>query len=142
MKTEIISQEKNPFLEREELIIKITGEAMPTKEGIIDAIRKDKDATVVRKISSNFGKESFVADIVVYSSVEAKDKYMTIPKKIRAKMEADKKAAEEAAKKAAAEEVASKEAEEKIAAEPVAEEVKEEPAAKEDKQENTEEKAK
>jgi ribosomal protein S24E len=103
MKLETINQKKNPFLGREEFVVEITGEAMPTKEGIVEGFGKDKELTVIRKLNSSFGNNKFVADIVVYDDVEAKQKYMTIPKKVRAKMEADSKAAEEAANKAAEE---------------------------------------
>jgi ribosomal protein S24E len=130
MKLNIASQEKNPFLEREELVVEITEEAMPTKEGILEALGKDKDLCVIKKINSNFGRGKFVADVTVYNTPEAKSKYMTIPKKVRAKMEADKKSAEEAAKKAEAE---AAQAEEAPAVEP---EVKaEEPAAEVPKEE-------
>ncbi len=132
MKTEIISQEKNPFLNREELTVKITEEDMPTKDGLIEALGKDKETTVIRKIESGFGKGDFTADITVYSDIESKDKYMTIPKKIRAKMEEEKKAAEEAAKKAEAEAAAAKEAE-AAAAKEEAEAPKEETPAEAEK---------
>ncbi|MBT7706492.1 hypothetical protein HN747_03515 [archaeon] len=126
MKTEIISEEKNPFLERTELTVKITEEVAPTKEELIQSIGKDSELTIVRRINSNFGSGEFSADLVVYDNLEAKDKYMTIPKKVREKMEAEKKAAEEAKKK----EEADKKAEEAKAAEEAAK--AEEPAATEE----------
>ena len=126
MKTEIISEEKNPFLERTELTVKITEEVAPTKEELIQSIGKDSELTIVRRINSNFGSGEFSVDLVVYDNLEAKDKYMTIPKKVREKMEAEKKAAEEAKKK----EEADKKAEEAKAAEEAAK--AEEPAATEE----------
>ena len=128
MKTETINQKKNPFLGREEFIIEISEEAMPTKEGIIEALGKGKELTVIEKIESNFGRGTFDADVAIYDSLESKEKYMTIPKKIKAKMEADKKAAEEAEKKAKAEAAAETAKKEEVSAE---ETPAEEPAAEE-----------
>mgnify|MGYP000076623769 CR=1 FL=1 len=123
MKTEIISEEKNPFLERTELTVKITEEVAPTKEELIQSIGKDSELTIVRRINSNFGSGEFSVDLVVYDNLEAKDKYMTIPKKVREKMEAEAKAAEEAKKKEEADKKAeeAKAAEEAAAAEPTPE---------------------
>ncbi|MAG40136.1 hypothetical protein CMI41_04170 [Candidatus Pacearchaeota archaeon] len=134
MKLNTIKQEKNPFLEREELIVEITEEAMPTKEGILESLGKDKDLCVIKKINSNFGRGKFVAEITVYDTPEAKSKYMTIAKKVRAKIEADRKSADEAAKKAEADAAQKAEA---PAAEPEvkAEEPKEEAPVEEVKEE-------
>ena len=41
MKTEITKQEKNPFLQREELIVKITADSAPSSEEVIKALGKD-----------------------------------------------------------------------------------------------------
>lgn len=133
MEAKILKQEKNPFLKREEFTIEITSEANPVEAEIIEFIGKDAESTVVRTISSNFGSDSFLADVVVYDSAEAKTEVMTIPQKVRKKMEAEKKKAEEAAK---AEAEAAKKAEEeaKAAAEEAKkaeEETKEEAPAEE-----------
>ncbi|MDH3352908.1 MAG: hypothetical protein OEL87_00485 [Nanoarchaeota archaeon] len=145
METKIIKQEKNPFLEREDLVLEIKGEATPSFEEVKTAIGKDADLTVVKKITTNFGRNTFLVEAVVYDNIEAKEKIETIPQKVRKKMEAEKKAAEEAAKKAeeeakAAEEAAKKAEEEAKAAEAEApaEEAKEETPAEENKEEATE----
>lgn len=110
MKSTIIKQESNPFLEREEFLIEIISESQPTKEEIVEDLGKDKNLTIIRKIHNNFGKQSFIVDILVYETEEAKEKYTVIPKKIRKKMEAEKKKAEEEEKKRLAEERAATEA--------------------------------
>ncbi|MCR4284589.1 MAG: hypothetical protein NUV97_00915 [archaeon] len=101
MKTQIISQEKNPFLNREEIVLGITSEITPNVDSIKEAIGKDKDLIVVKRVNSNFGRQTFTANIFVYDSKESKDKVETIPQKVRIKMAKDKKEAEEVAKKEA-----------------------------------------
>ncbi|MFH1521679.1 MAG: hypothetical protein ABIF18_01845 [archaeon] len=137
MKSKIIKQEKNPFLEREELILEITNETAPTLDDAKKEIKGNADLTVVKKIKGNFGKQIFTVEAVIYNNVEAKEKIETIPQKVRKKIEADKKAEEETKKKA---EEADKKAEEeaKVAKEKVetveetpAEEKAEEPKAEE-----------
>jgi len=143
MKTKIIQQNKNPFLEREEFMIEIVADSTPTVIEISEDLGKDKDLTIVRKINTNFGVNKFVADVIVYDTKEAKDKNLVLPQKVRKKMEEDRKAKEEEEKKKKEEEAkaaaeAEKAAEE--AKEEVAEETKEEPAeeAKEKAKEATE----
>ena len=122
-KSKIIKQKKNPFLEREELVLEIESDTMPTYEEIKKEIGKNVELVVIKKINTSFGKRIFLADIVIYDNAEAKEKIETIPKKVRKKIEADKKAEIEAARKA---EEAAKKAEEeaKAAAEVPAEESK------------------
>lgn len=100
MATKIIKQEKNPFLERDEIIIEFSSDVAPNSEEVKVAIGKDTDLTVVKNIKCQFGKKVFIAEAVVYDNAEAKKKIETIPKKVRKKMEADKKAEEDAKKKA------------------------------------------
>ncbi|MCK5449715.1 hypothetical protein KAI32_02520 [Candidatus Pacearchaeota archaeon] len=122
MATKIIKQEKNIFLEREEIIIEFSSDVAPSSEEVKVAIGKNIDLTVVKNIKGQFGKKVFVAEAVVYDNTEAKKKIETIPKKIRKKIEADKKA-EEVAKKKAEEEAkkAEEEAEKVEEADPEAE---------------------
>jgi ribosomal protein S24E len=129
MDTTIVQQTKNPFLMREEILMGIDTAVTPSLDAIREVVGKDADTVVVRKVHANFGKQKFLAEIMVYDSKEAKEKVETIPKKIRKKMEEERKAAEEAARKAAKEEAEKKAAEEaaaKEAAEKPVEEVKEE----------------
>jgi ribosomal protein S24E len=138
MEMQIIKQEKNPFLEREEFILEIKNEVAPSFEEVKAELKKDADLTVVKKVNTNFGRQTFVVEAVVYDSAESKNKVETIPQKVRRKMEADKKAADEAAKKAEAE---AKTAEAAPAEEPApeaeapVEEVKEETPVEEPKPE-------
>ncbi len=134
MKIETLKQEKNPFLQREELTLEITAEAAPSTPEVISKLGKDEALTVVKKINTNFGQQKFITEVVVYDNKEAKEKVETIPQKVKKKMEADRKAAEEeAAKKAAAE------AEEKKAAEETAKAEAEKPAEEAPAEEKTEE---
>lgn len=110
----IISKEKNPFLEREEMSIAISGTTMPTKKEIIEGLGKDEKLCIIRKIDSRFGRDNFVADVVVYDSEVSKNKYVTIPKKVKAKMELERKAAVEEARKKAIEEAKLKETENSV----------------------------
>jgi ribosomal protein S24E len=139
MKLEIIKQEKNPFLQREELTLKITSESAPSASDVISELGRDKELTVIKKINTNFGRQTFLTQVVVYDNAEAKKEIETIPQKVRKKMEAEKKAAAETEKKKAAEEAeaikvaeeeakaaAEKPAEEEKAEEEKTEEVKEE----------------
>lgn len=103
MKIKILSQIENPLLSRLELKVEIESTSTPTKKEVISAIKKEENLTVIRKITSNFGKKLFIADILVYDNKEAKEKYTFISKKVRIKMEAEKKAAEETAAKEKAE---------------------------------------
>jgi ribosomal protein S24E len=114
MKLNIIKQEKNPFLQREEFMVEISSDSVPSKSDVISEFKKDESLTVIKKINTNFGKQVFLTEIVVYNNIEAKEKIETIPQKIRKKMEADKKVAEEAERKKAEEAKVAKEISEKV----------------------------
>jgi ribosomal protein S24E len=92
----IIKQEKNPFLSRKEIILEMNSETAPKIEDVKNAIGKDENLTIVKRINSNFGKHVFTADVLVYDNLEAKDKIEVIPQKIRKKLAVEKKAEEEA----------------------------------------------
>ncbi len=133
MESKILTQTKNPFLEREEITIEITNPSTPTYDEVKEAIGKDAGLTIVKKVNTNFGRQTFVAEAVVYDNAEARKNVETIPQKVRKKMEADEKAAAETKakeEKAAAE---AKAAEEAAAAETPA------PAAEAPTEEKTEE---
>ena len=134
----IIKQEKNPFLEREEFTLEITNDVAPSFEEVKTELKKDPELTVVKKVHTNFGRQTFRVEAVVYDNAEAKKKVETIPQKVRKKMEADEKAAAEAAKKAEAEAKAAEAApaeEPAPEAEAPKEEPKEETPAEEPKEE-------
>lgn len=107
MKSEIVNQAKNPFLRREELILKITSKSAPSKTEVKKEIGEDENLIVIKKINTSFGRQTFIVEAVIYDNIEAKEKIETIPQKIREKMAADKKAEEEARKKKAEEEAES-----------------------------------
>jgi ribosomal protein S24E len=138
MELKIIKQEKNPFLKREELTLEITSQAAPSHTEVISKLGKDEALTVVKKINTNFGRQTFLTEVVVYDNIEAREEVETIPQKIKKKMEAEKKAEVEAAKKKADEEAAAAKAAEeeaKAEAEKPAEEPKEEEKTEEVKEE-------
>ena len=96
----IITQEKNPFLDREEILMDISSEVTPTFEEIKKQIGKDEKLIVIKKINTNFGKKKFLVELVIYNTIESKNKIETVPKKVRAKIAEEEKAKEEAEKKA------------------------------------------
>jgi len=100
MEAKIIKQEKNPFLQREEIVIELTSNMPPTIEDVKLKIGKNPELTVIKKINTNFGRKTFLAEAVVYDNAEAKKKIEVIPKKIKKKMEEERKAEEETRKKA------------------------------------------
>jgi ribosomal protein S24E len=104
MKTKIISQEKNPLLQREEFIMEIESNSIPSKEQIITDLGKKKELTIVNKVITYFGRKSFIADIVVYDNEKAKKDNHVIPKKIKKKMKEEEKAKADAEKKKKAQE--------------------------------------
>lgn len=111
MEAKILKQTKNPFLKREEFTVEILSNANPGEEAIKDFLGKNKELTIVRTISSNFGRKTFLADVVVYDSAEAKQSVVVVPQKVRKEMEeARKKAEADAKKKADAEKKAAEEA--------------------------------
>jgi ribosomal protein S24E len=132
MKIEIIKQEKNPFLQREEYMIEIQNEVTPSFDELKQEMKTDADLTVVKKINTNFGRNTFVAEVVVYEDKKAKQSVEVIPRKIKKKMEAEEKAAADAAKKAEAE---AKAAEAAQVEEKPAEELAQEAPAEESKPE-------
>lgn len=100
MEHKIISTNKNPYLGREELKVHLVAEKNPTKKEVVEALKKSEDLTVVKKIDGNFGRNTFHAEVVVYSNKEAKDKVETISRKTRKKLAEEAKKAAEAAKAA------------------------------------------
>ena len=109
----IIQQNKNPLLKREELLIEFNQEIPPSFEEVKKEIGKDESLMVIKRVDGNFGSKKYIAEAVVYNSVEDKEKIEIIPKKVRKKMKEERKAEEEAKKKA---EAAAKKAEEEARA--------------------------
>ena len=104
MEHKILSKHKNQFLHREEIIMEMNAKSSPSVEAVKEAIGKSKDLIVVKNITSNFGTHSFTADLVVYDSVEHKDRIEVVPRGVRKKLAEEKKKADDEAKaKAAAE---------------------------------------
>lgn len=89
---EIIKQTKNPFLNREEILIKINSNSNPTIEEIKKEIKKDGELTVVKKIGGGFGRKTFDVEVFVYDSKKAKDEVEKIPRRIKKKLEEEAKA--------------------------------------------------
>jgi ribosomal protein S24E len=103
MEMKIIKHEKNLLLKREEYMIKIDSKLNPTFDDVKKFLGKSEELIVVKKIEGNFGKQSFIADAVVYTTKEDKKNIEMVPQKVRKKLEeeAKKKVDEAKAAKAA-----------------------------------------
>lgn len=97
----ILSKQKNQFLNREEITLEIEAKSSPSIDAVKEEIGKNKDLIVVKNIRSSFGKNLFISDLVVYDSVENKERIEVVPRKVRKKLMEEKKKADEEAKKAA-----------------------------------------
>ena len=102
MESKIIKENKNPFLERTEFTLEIKNKTAPSFDEVKTELKKDVDLTVIKKVNTNFGRQVFIVEAVVYDSKEAKEKIETIPQKVRKKIAEEKKAADDATKKAEA----------------------------------------
>jgi ribosomal protein S24E len=107
MKSEVVAQKRNPFLKREELVLKVFSDAVPTKDEVMAQIDGEDDLTVIKKINTNFGQQVFIVEAVLYDSKEDRERVEVIPKKIRKKMEKERMAAEAEERKKLKEEVVS-----------------------------------
>jgi len=97
------------------MTLEIKNEISPTFEEVKKEVGKDAHLTVVKEVKGSFGRQVFIAEVVVYDSKKVKDKVETIPKKIKNKMAEEAKAERETAKKAKAAEKATQEAAEAAA---------------------------
>jgi ribosomal protein S24E len=94
MASKIIKKEKNPFLHREEIELEFVQKTAPSFTEVKQAIGGDESLIVVKSVRGNFGRQSFLAQAVVYDSEESKGKIEVVPKKVRKKLAEEKKAAE------------------------------------------------
>ncbi|MDO8517377.1 MAG: hypothetical protein Q7S33_04615 [Nanoarchaeota archaeon] len=94
MEYKIIKQTKNPFLNREEIMIEIKSDSNPSYDEIKKELKKDNELTIVKRIQSNFGRKTFEAEIFVYGSKESKDNVEKIARKQKKKLEEEAKANE------------------------------------------------
>ena len=139
MESKIIKQEKNSFLERDEIILEVKNDVTPTYDEINTELDRPTELTVIKRINTNFGKRISMVELVVYDNTEALKKVETIPQKVRKKMEADKKTEDEVAKKAAeAAKIEEAKPVEEVPEEPKAEEKVEEAEPKEETKEKVE----
>ena len=145
METQILKQEKNPFLHREEILMEIQSEATPSFAEVKKELGKNQELTVIKKIISNFGTKTFHADVVVYENAESKKKVETLHKNQKKKQEAPASPTSQPEQKTEATpiedsqtkakpEISSPEANQDVSEEKPTEEIKEE--VKEEKQED------
>lgn len=87
----IIEEKINPLLKRKELILRIESNNNPKKEEIITLLKEKPEVVVIKKIKGNFGKNVFDVEVFIYENEDAKNKFEYIPKKIRKKLEEEKK---------------------------------------------------
>ena len=97
MKTKIIEEKENPFLQRKEILLEIQSDSTPSKEELKKEMGDGE--VVVKSIKTKFGEKNFIADIFVYENSEIRKKIEIIPKKIRKKMEEEEKKKAEEKKK-------------------------------------------
>jgi len=110
----ILEQKENKLLNREEILVELTSETIPSKielkKQIADKLKKSEETIIIEKVNTQFGNHTLKVSAKVYDNVESKDKYETVSRKEKKKRAAEeKKAAEEKIK---AEEEAKKAAEE------------------------------
>ena len=70
MESKIIQEKQNPFLHRQEYVVEIQSNNPPTFEDVKKVVGKDADLSVVKKIHTNFGRNTFTADVFVYDNKE------------------------------------------------------------------------
>tara|TARA_Y100000310_G_scaffold185433_1_gene185512 strand:+ start:1874 stop:2347 length:474 start_codon:yes stop_codon:yes gene_type:complete len=109
----ILEQKENKLLNREEIIVELTSETIPSKtevtKQISEKLKKPEENIIINQINTQFGNHTFKVSAKVYEDSESKDKYETLSKKERKKIAEEKKKAAEEKKKQ--EEEAKKEAE-------------------------------
>jgi ribosomal protein S24E len=95
MKLEIKNHTKNPLLYREEFTLEIVSENNPQKGEILEFLKKNPEACVIKEIRGNFGRNVFRVIVFAYDTPEAKEKTEYLPRKLKKKLEEEKKKAEE-----------------------------------------------
>ncbi len=93
----IIKQKNNNMLNREEILLEITRESIPSKlelkKEISEKLKKSEENIVIGKVHSQFGNKKFIVTAKIYNDPKSKENYEIISRKERRKM------AEEATKK-------------------------------------------
>ena len=133
-------ENKNPLFSRNEVVLEIEHETVPSNVDSVQLVSKEFGAdpalTRIRKIDSKFGSRNFkiVADIY-----DSKEEFSRVVKKTKQEIEAEKKAEEERIAKEK-EEAEAKKAEEEAAKAEAEKPAEEEAPAEEKKEESSEEK--
>ena len=100
----IIKQKNNNLLNREEIVLEITKDSIPSKlnlkKEISEKLKKPEENIVIEKVNSQFGNKKFIITAKVYNDSKSKEKYETITRKQRKKILEDSKKQAEEAKKA------------------------------------------
>ena len=102
MESKILSKHKNHFSNREEIKMEFKAKSSPSEAAVKEAVGKSKDLIVIKNITSHFGHQQFIADLVVYDSLEHKERIEVVPRGVRKKLAEEKKKADDEAKAAAA----------------------------------------
>lgn len=89
----IIKQDKNPFLHREEILFEIQSQSAPSFEQVKQQLGKDEKLTVIKKISNNFGSHKFLVQAFVYESEAKKQELEKLPRAQAKKIAAQQPAA-------------------------------------------------
>lgn len=73
------------------MVVEIIANSTPRKEDVLKSLNIDEKLGVVRKISCFFGERRFLADVLVYKDEKSMKATEIIPKKLREKIEEEKK---------------------------------------------------
>jgi len=77
-KLKIVEEKENSLFNRRELLLNLDSEVSPKREEVFDLIASEfsvpKENVVIKKITGNFGSNSFDIHVMIYSSEEDKNK--------------------------------------------------------------------
>lgn len=93
---EILENKKNNLMHREEIVISLKSEITPSKSEAINLIseklNKSSEKIVIYKIEGKYGVQDVKIYARIYDDKNFKDKFETISKKMRKKLEESKSA--------------------------------------------------
>jgi small subunit ribosomal protein S24e len=99
---EILQNKKNNLLHREEVVISLESKSTPSKNEVIkevsEKMKKPAENIVIEKIDGKYGERKVKIYAKIYDELKFRDKFETIPRKIKKKIAEEAKKAAEAAK--------------------------------------------
>ena len=86
---EIIEQKQNNLLNRQEIVLTLEQESIPSKNEIAKMLAKqfktEEENIIIKKINSKFGSKKFEISAKIYKDAESRQKYEVITRKQRKK---------------------------------------------------------